>query len=298
MTLTTRKSVPPRISTGYVFDADLWHPEQKGSGTLTNGTGVATPSALVADDNTVTVATLGTLIITLPVGRTGTATSGTTTVTGSPVSLVAGDNTITTTGATGNITVNVADKFVERSTNAYVCTVTGTTHGNQGRTMDGDDEINAGNSLTIAGLTIASWVKPTTITGANRRIVNKMQNAGQYMFEFLIVGTNSLLRFVTSANGTALDTLDSTVSLSLNTWYFVVAVDDLITKTIYINGVARGSQASIGLKTSSTDNLMLGSSSAGGFFIGIKGEDLIYNRALIATEIYQTFNATRWRYGA
>lgn len=89
-----------------------------GSGTLTNGSGLATgsPITLSPGANTVTVTQLGTFTIVLPAGYTGTAASGSTTVNTSPVSLVAGSNSITTSAATGTITVTthtVDDYYVK-----------------------------------------------------------------------------------------------------------------------------------------------------------------------------------------
>ena len=85
------------------FTQEVFH------GILTNITGVATgsPITLDPDGHTVNVTTLGTFKITLPIGATGTAASGTCTVNGSPVALTAGDNTITTSVGIGTITITV-----------------------------------------------------------------------------------------------------------------------------------------------------------------------------------------------
>ncbi len=89
-------------------DSYVWYYLTAAGGTLKNGTGVATsaPITLPINRTTVTVTTLGTFIVTLPTGGTGTATSGTTTVSGSPQALTAGDNTVTTTTATGTFTID------------------------------------------------------------------------------------------------------------------------------------------------------------------------------------------------
>jgi hypothetical protein len=79
------------------------------SGILANSGGTATgaPVNLTygATTNTITTLTSGTFTVTLPIGMTGTATSGTTAVTGSPQALAAGANTVTTSGAVGNFTI-------------------------------------------------------------------------------------------------------------------------------------------------------------------------------------------------
>jgi hypothetical protein len=73
--------------------------------TLGGSLNETTPATIIVGANTVTVTTLGTFVITIPAGNTGTAASNVCTVQGSPVALVAGDNTITTTGVVGSITV-------------------------------------------------------------------------------------------------------------------------------------------------------------------------------------------------
>jgi len=79
-----------------------------GGGYIYNGTGkiTTTPTTLDVGANAITVTQLGTLYIVLPVGNTGTATSGAfCLVTGSPLALAAGTNAISTTGAVGGITI-------------------------------------------------------------------------------------------------------------------------------------------------------------------------------------------------
>ena len=97
-------------------DADaIWHKIlHVGGGYLIDRTGVATgtPQTLAIGANAVTVTRLGTLVVVLPAGNTGTATSGVCTVVGSPQALVAGTNTITTTGVVGAIDVTTVGSVV------------------------------------------------------------------------------------------------------------------------------------------------------------------------------------------
>lgn len=85
-----------------------------GGGYIEDGTGTITtsPTTLDVGANAITVTRLGTLVIVLPAGNTGTAVSGACTVVGSPVALAAGTNTINTTGAVGGITVNTVGSTV------------------------------------------------------------------------------------------------------------------------------------------------------------------------------------------
>ena len=79
-------------------------------GVLDNIGGVAplAPVSFTVGINTIAVGGLGTFSIVLPEGNTGTATSvAPCIVDGSPVTLVAGNNIINTSGAIGNITIDV-----------------------------------------------------------------------------------------------------------------------------------------------------------------------------------------------
>jgi len=80
-------------------------------GTLVNGTGVvsAAPVILARGANTITVATPGTFIITMPTGSSAVAATGSGAITGSPVTCPAGaSTTVTFTGIAGqNFTVTV-----------------------------------------------------------------------------------------------------------------------------------------------------------------------------------------------
>lgn len=104
---------------------EIWSKiEHVGGGYLVNRTGVATgsPLTLAIGANAVTVTRLGVFRVVLPVGNTGTATSGVCTVVGSPVALVAGNNDITTTGVDGAIDVTTVGVNVIYLYTAYTGT--------------------------------------------------------------------------------------------------------------------------------------------------------------------------------
>ncbi len=87
------------------------------TGTFANGTGTATNSPILLDENeiTVNVLTAGNFTATIPTGFSGLAISGTSAVvTGSPQALSAGANTVTVTG-TGSITIKVCRYAQEKS---------------------------------------------------------------------------------------------------------------------------------------------------------------------------------------
>lgn len=88
-------------------DAVWYKIKHIGGGYLTNYIGVVTgsPQTLAIGANAVTITRLGSLVVVIPAGNTGTATSGVCTVVGSPQALVAGTNIVETTGVVGAIDV-------------------------------------------------------------------------------------------------------------------------------------------------------------------------------------------------
>jgi hypothetical protein len=90
-------------------------------GVLSNGTGVvaAAPVILAAGVNTITVATPGTFVITMPSGSSCVVATGTGAITGSPVTILGGvTTTVTFTGVaaqnfTVTVTVNATAEVIE-----------------------------------------------------------------------------------------------------------------------------------------------------------------------------------------
>jgi len=121
-----RTIAPAAFPTGtyYPVMEDIDYSREFG-GTITDGTGTlaASPTTLASGSNTVVVAVTGTFTLELNDGVAGDVTTGTTAVTGSPVDVVAGTSTITTTGAGGNIIIDVAlDDTRTRMENALLGT--------------------------------------------------------------------------------------------------------------------------------------------------------------------------------
>ena len=286
----------------FVFYADLWHSEQQGFGTLANGTGIATPTALVAGANTVTVATEGTFTIWLPSIHTGTAASGTAVVTGSPVSLVGGNNTITVTG-TGTITITCTDQVVDRSPNAALCPTTGSpTWSNQGRTFDGaTGKILIPDSATIQNLavgaaTIAAWIKHSDAsTDYDGFIGTDLNTNGRGLLLEMAGAATSIGFLMRNTIGTS---FFPTVTYTDNTWTFFAGTFDLSQLILWKNGAAVGSPTAFTGSRAAAATVTAGFAGVDSnrFFGGLIGEGWMYNRALSATEILQTYNGTKWRY--
>ena len=283
---------------GLQFYGDFWHPEQQGFGTLTNGTGIATPSALVAGANTVTVTQLGTFTIWLPSIHTGTVASGTCTVTGSPVSLVGGNNTITTTTATGTITVTCTDQVVDRSTNSLLCTAVGSpVWSNQGRIMDDNDDyfiVPHSSSLTFTteSFTFLKWIQACSTCGEHFILQKGVENASGYRW---YISGNTMYFGTSQAAAEQLSAATASFT-SLNTWYLMSVTRDGASVILRRNltNITTTSASHVNLATNTAD-LIIGvyRDKAYGNWGGKIGEDLIYQPALSLAEITQIYNAIK-----
>ena len=280
-----------KLIPGLALYADLHNPIQQALGRLNNGTGIATeaPAILALGNNTINVTTLGTFLI--YVRGSGTATSGSTTITGSPVTLVSGWNTITTTGATGTITIALNNVIVSNDTNKHLMTITGATYGYQGRTVDGDDKITVPLGFTGTNLTIVTWIKPGSDVTTLQGITGSDTGAGSGIWI-----NGGLYR---PFHGASQYTVGVTATAS--TWSFLMAtfanLPNLPTLGISLNGVAFVTAAS----GNNTDigNIRLfvrNSADTSPLLAGTMGEVFYYSRILTLKEGASIMQGTKWRY--
>ena len=297
----------------FVFYADLWHPEQLGFGTLANGTGIATPTALVAGANTVTVTQAGTFVIWLPSIHTGTAASGTATVTGSPVSLVGGNNTITVVG-TGTITITCTDQVVDRSTNALLCSVTGSpTWSNQGRTLNGTTQyLTTPHSSALDfertdKFALAAWVK-TASAGNGNSILSKQLNSGNYNgYTMELANSGKLyMNLINDVSPSQYTSVSSTNSVNDDEWHFILAQNKALAGgagsdiEIFIDAVQETPVIAVDTLGSNsiltTTSLDIGARTGGQLIAATIGEVWVYSGTFSLPGVIQLRNATRWRY--
>jgi prepilin-type N-terminal cleavage/methylation domain-containing protein len=163
--------------------------------------------------------------------------------------------------------------------------------------FDGVDDYVQKSSATInlsAGVTMEMLFKSTDM---NSRAQGFMQyNNGNYINFY--TGGNGLLRWETWCAGfTGGGSFFTPTSLSNNTWYHVVGTFVNGSSVLYINGVsvASASQTPGTYSSSYTGNIVIGEYA--GYMSGSVGIVRIYNRALLAAEVAQNFNALRGRYG-
>ena len=159
------------------------------------------------------------------------------------------------------------------------------------------DYINMGNPslLNITGsISISYWINiaQNPIGGYGRVIDKGIQNqSGGYISDYL---SNGLIRF-----GGSSPFLFSDSTLSLNNWYNVIIVRNMVTDSgfIYLNGVLNATYTSLGALSTDTTPFWVGGAAASGglpagvFFNGKIDDLAIWNRALTPQEVTPLFNS-------
>jgi hypothetical protein len=164
-------------------------------------------------------------------------------------------------------------------------------------TFDGVNDwvtVNDANDLDFTtGMTLESWVFPTTSGSASwRNVVIKERAGGEAYNLYANSDTNAPAMYVVRAAdpGSPLDARGGTVPL--NTWTHLAATYDGTTLRLYVNGSLVGSRAVANPLLTSTGVLRFGGNSVWGeFFAGRIDEVRLYNRALAVAEIQADMNA-------
>ena len=151
--------------------------------------------------------------------------------------------------------------------------------------------------------TVEAWIYHTSHssdTNIGHQIVIPYSNYNGWIFSLPGPDSKLQLRHHNFNSTSTSYNIVGASGLALNTWYYVAATDNGTTVTLYVNGVSSTSGASAVSTTNGTMNCYIGSwgpSVPAVFFNGSISSVKIYNRALLATEINQNFNALRGRYG-
>jgi hypothetical protein len=154
--------------------------------------------------------------------------------------------------------------------------------------------------------TLEAWIYPTRNPGASNYtgIFDRESNPGSgrdgYNLYFLggTAGATTQITAERFSAGTASATwITLYESVSVNAWHHIVATYDGSLLRIYRNGLfVAASGAATGAITNTVKTLTIGVR-GGNRFDGRIGVTNIYNRALSAADIVQSFNALRGRYG-
>lgn len=118
----------------------------------------------------------------------------------------------------------------------------------------------------VRGLTFGGWFRTTDVTpAADSALISKWLAAGNQQSYEIILRTTGVLRGAVSVDGTASTTIDSTQTISDDTWFNVVLRFDPSTElSIFVNGVSDPNVAAIPASIfDSTADFVIGGLSGG-----------------------------------
>lgn len=196
--------------------------------------------------------------------------------------------------------------IMSRDAYGHLGTVTGALWRPNGRSFDGDDDIDVGdNSLfELQDFSLSIWAKVTDDATHSALVNLQVDRAGSGNMagiETLYTNANKFMfRVTTDANTMEGPTTDDTIAL--NTWFQAVFTKSGTAAKIYINGdlSKEGTLTTATVYYVSGHNTRVGVSWSGTakntFMNGTIGEVLVHNRALTSLEIQNIYLATKWRY--
>lgn len=186
--------------------------------------------------------------------------------------------------------------FYSRDRNRHQCVNTGSIWTPQGRSFDGDDNINCGlaDALKIQNFTILYWVKqPATIV--YQGCVGTAASSGLNGYRSGLNASSKLEVLIGDA--AAYDQMLGTTVFDDNIWRLAGATVDASFLRSYVNGVAEGTPVARTKTITFSSTLKLGAwADLISYFTGAIGEVWIYNRALDPPEMRRNYLATKWRY--
>jgi hypothetical protein len=246
-----------------------------GGGTI-NGTGLFTAGSSAGGPHTIT-ATSGAV--------NGTATVS---ITAQASGLVAAYGFNETSGS------SVTDSSGSGNTGT-ISGATRTASGRFGRALSFDgvnDRVNINDSKSLdltTGMTIAAWVRPTTLS--SWRTVILKEQPGNLVYALYANTDSSVPSGEISTGAFTYHVQLGSSQPPLNTWTHLAATYDGATLRLFVNGIEAGAKAATGPLVVSTGALRIGGNAVWGeYFSGLIDEVRIYNRALSSTEIQTAMN--------
>ncbi|MHC1767504.1 MAG: LamG-like jellyroll fold domain-containing protein [Verrucomicrobiia bacterium] len=162
--------------------------------------------------------------------------------------------------------------------------------------LEGAVRLSYGNAVSIpslanlsaSNLSVSVWFKAEQLTGQMRLVCKQSTASGHESWGVEIVG-NTL--WFHSGNGLKNDNLASTNALAMDRFYHAVAVNDGVTKKLFLNGVEIAQNASLGNVFRNTAPVTIGYTPTDGefYFNGLIDDVRLYERALTHVEIRELF---------
>lgn len=163
-----------------------------------------------------------------------------------------------------------------------------------------NDYVSILNNTTVS-FTIGCWINTTatSYTGSNAYEGNGIvwSDVGGIANDFVLSILNNKASWFTGDSGT---TINSTTTINTGSWFYITVVKNGTNsiKELFINGILESTGTSGTSTLTANPNINIGGNTLDSkYFNGKIAQVKIYNRALLATEVLQNFNAIKSRYG-
>ena len=158
--------------------------------------------------------------------------------------------------------------------------------------FDGTDDymdLPDSTDLEVSEFTWSAWFYCTAIDRYNI-IVDTATNSSLFLgYEIFVVNTTNKIRF---SSYHASDSIDSTTTVTANTWFHVAATHASGSDKLYVNGSLEASGSASSFAVSDVANLRIGSSSLFNLYHqGLIDEVSFFNSALSASDITAIYNS-------
>jgi hypothetical protein len=144
-------------------------------------------------------------------------------------------------------------------------------------------------ALETTAFTWSAWFYCNTISRHNP-IVDTSTSSSFFNGYHIRVNNNNKIRF---ASYDANDSIDSTTTVSANTWYHVVATHESGSDKLYVNGSLEASGSASNFNVSNAVNLRVGSAQLFSMYHdGLIDEVSFFNSALSSSDVSSIYNKT------
>jgi hypothetical protein len=158
--------------------------------------------------------------------------------------------------------------------------------------FDGSDDymdIPDSTALETTAFTWSAWFYCTAIDRYNIIVDTATNSSFFYGYEIFVVDSTNKIRFASYHTN---DAIDSTTTVSANTWFHVAATHESGSDKLYVNGSLEASGSASNFSTTDAANLRIGSSSIFSLYHqGLIDEVSFFNSALSASNITSIYNS-------
>ncbi|MHC4743704.1 MAG: lamin tail domain-containing protein, partial [Planctomycetota bacterium] len=148
------------------------------------------------------------------------------------------------------------------------------------------------DALTGTDVTIATWVRPSQLTGGwNPLLVQHIPDASGDGYYLYLSQYKPVFSLASGGNSSA---AISPTPITMDEWHHIVGTNDASSLRIYVNGDFKGSESSLG-RTGAAYRARIGYESSLAHYDGLIDDMRIYNRALSEEEVHQAIDPlARW----